>query len=169
MSEESPKVALVRLVRIFNAHGVEFMIIGGQAEGIFGSPRVTYDVDFCYRRTKENLQRLASALRELNPRLRGAPPDLDYIIDARSLALGNNFTFTTDIIDLDLLGFVEPIGAFEDLLRHAEKHQIEGMDVLTISLDDLIKVKSFIRRPKDTDSLMQLAAIKQARARQGGS
>lgn len=59
-------------------HGVRFIVIGGQAESIMGSPRLTYDADLCYQRTADNLERLASALQEINPTLRGAPPDLPF-------------------------------------------------------------------------------------------
>ena len=63
---------------------------------LLGSPLPTFDVDLCYRRTKDNLQRLAEALQELRPTLRGAPGDLPFRLDAESLALGANFTFNTD-------------------------------------------------------------------------
>jgi predicted nucleotidyltransferase len=49
--------ALEEIARIMTDHGVEFIVIGGQAEAAFGSPRITYDVDLCYRRTADNLQR----------------------------------------------------------------------------------------------------------------
>ena len=64
------------LAELLTRHGVEFVVIGGQAETLFGSPRVTFDIDLCYRRTAENLERLAAALREMKVTLRGAPPDL---------------------------------------------------------------------------------------------
>jgi len=44
-----------------------------------GSARVTYDVDLCYRRTSDNLERLAAALRTLSLALRGAPLDLKFM------------------------------------------------------------------------------------------
>src|SRR3954454_22212943 len=110
MPDESPKARLERIAEIFVRHGVEFIVIGGQAEYLFGSPRVTYDVDLCYRRDKENLDRLAAALVELKPKLRGAPPDVPVVLDAHALAFGNNYTFETTIGPLDLLGYVEPIG-----------------------------------------------------------
>jgi hypothetical protein len=66
----APSSALEQIARLLAAHGVEFLVIGGQAEAAFGSPRVTYDVDLCHRRTAANLERLAAALRELNPSLR---------------------------------------------------------------------------------------------------
>jgi hypothetical protein len=109
------------------------------------------------------LEKLAAAVKELKPTLRGAPPDLPFILDARSLALGSNFTFETTAGNLDLLGWVEPIGDFEAILKNAESYSLGDLTIKTISLDDLIRVKEHIRRPKDRDSLYQLKAIKQIR------
>lgn len=138
-------------------HGVEFLVIGGQAEVLHGGGRLTYDIDFCYRRTADNLLRLANALRELKPTLRGAPPDLPFRIDAQSLALGSNFTFDT------------AFGGFDDLIRRADDFEFGGHLLRGISLDDLIRIKQHINRPKDRESLMQLLAIKHVREEQGGS
>src|SRR5437016_2567085 len=103
MSDPSPDTSrLERIAELLLKHGVRFIVIGGQAEYLFGSPRVTYDVDLCYERTADNLERLAQALRELKPSLRGVPPELPFVIDARALALGSNFTFNTKLGDLDL-------------------------------------------------------------------
>lgn len=169
MADDSAgKSSLRKFVELFAGHPVEFIVIGGQAENLFGSPRVTYDFDFCYRRTAENLQRLAGALRTLNPTLRGAPPDLPFQLDARALALGSNFTFKTPLGSLDLLGWVEPIGDFDALAAHAESYRLGDLTVRTISLEHLIRVKEHIRRPKDRDSLFQLHAIRQIREAGGG-
>src|SRR5262249_54245696 len=127
MFEKLPPARLEHFARILLRHDVRFIVIGGQAEYIFGSPRVTYDTDLCYERSAENLTRLAGALKELNVHLRNAPRDLPFIIDSRSLALGNNFTFTTDVGDLDLLGYVEPIGDFHALDRRAGDYDIDGL------------------------------------------
>ena len=167
MPDESPPTRLESLAQLFARHGVEFLVIGGQAEYLFGSPRVTYDVDFCYRRTRDNLEKLAAALKELKPTLRGAPADLPLLLDARALALGNNYTFQTAYGDVDLLGTVEPIGDYDALVQHAETHRVGSLDLKTISLDDLIKVKEHIRRPKDRDSLFQLQAIQRLRNETG--
>src|SRR5215218_4115452 len=96
MQEEPADVTrLEHAAQLLTRHRVNFLVIGGQAEYLFGSPRVTYDVDLCYQRSGENLERLAAALRELKPTLRGAPPDVPVVLDARALALGNNYTFNT--------------------------------------------------------------------------
>lgn len=162
MPGESP-IPIEILAEILVANGVEFIVIGGQAETIFGSPRVTFDVDLCYRRTRENIQRLAEALKNIKPTLRGADPGLPFRADAPTLQAGLNFTFSTEAGDLDLLGYVEPIGDYDKLLVSAERHAIGKLELLTISLEDLIRVKQHINRSKDRESLLQLLAIKRIR------
>ena len=132
-------------------HGVEFIVVGGQAEALMGSARVTYDVDLCYRRTSENLERLATALATLNLTLRGAPAELKFRLDD----------------PLDLLGSLEPIGTYGDLLPHAETVFIGGHPTRVIGLDDLIRIKRSIGRPKDRESLLHLEAIKRLREQEG--
>ncbi len=163
MADDTAKSLLEQVVEILARHGVEFIVVGGQAESLFGSPRVTYDVDLCYRRNRDNLERLAAALRDIKPTLRGAPPDLPFRIDALALGLGSNFTFSTPFGDLDLLGTIEPIGTYDDILRGAEEYEVGPYTVRTINLDDLIRVKQHIQRPKDRDSLFQLLAIRRIR------
>lgn len=48
--------------------GVEFVLIGGAAMGLQGSPHVTQDMAFCYERSRPNLERLAKALKPNHPR-----------------------------------------------------------------------------------------------------
>jgi len=167
MADDIRKSAIEKVAGELAAHGVEFIVIGGQAELIYGSSRVTYDVDLCYRRTADNLQRLAAALKNLNPSLRGAPADLPFTIDARSLALGNNFTLVTSLGSVDLLGWVEPVGDYEQLQKHCDRVRVGEIDLQIISLEDLIRVKQFIRRPKDEEALRQLLAIQKIRRESG--
>jgi hypothetical protein len=113
----------------------------------------------CYRRTPQNLERLATALSTLNLTLRGAPPELKFRLDAQALALGQNDTFEVDGEDpLDFLGYLEPIGTYDDLLSHIETVMISGRPIQVIGLDDLIRIKRHISRPKDRESLLQLEA-----------
>jgi predicted nucleotidyltransferase len=154
---------LEKIAAVLLRHHVEFLVVGGQAEVLMGSPRVTYDTDLCYRRTAENLDRLAAAIKEVNPSLRDAPLDLPFILDAQSLAFGNNYTLNTDVGPLDLLGWVEPLGNYESLLPAAETYSLGNVAVRTIGLNDLIHVKQHIGRAKDRESLLQLLAIRSLR------
>jgi predicted nucleotidyltransferase len=163
--EQSP---LERFCAVLAEHGVEFIIVGGQAEALMGGARVTYDVDLCYRRTPDNLERLATALGTLNLTLRGAPPELKFRLDAQALALGQNYTFEVDgEWPLDFLGYLEPLGTYEDLLPHVETVSIGGRPTQVIGLDDLIRIKRYLGRPKDRESLLQLEAIKRLREHEG--
>src|SRR5207247_10275348 len=100
--------------------------------------------------------------------LRGAPPELKFRVDAQALALGQNYTFEVDgQYPLDFLGYLEPIGTYEDLLPHAETLDIAGRPTRVIGLDDLIRIKRYLGRPKDRESLLQLEAIKRLREREG--
>jgi predicted nucleotidyltransferase len=159
---------LERFCALLADHGVEFIVVGGQAEALMGGARVTYDVDLCYRRTSDNLERLATALATLDLTLRGAPPELKFRLDAPALALGQNYTFEVDgEYPLDLLGYLEPIGGYEELLPHSETVAIGGRATRVIGLDDLIRIKRYIGRPKDRESLLQLEAIKRLREQEG--
>jgi len=168
LDEPRDQSPLERFCAVLTAHGVEFIVVGGQAEALMGSARVTYDVDLCYRRTPDNLERLATALGTLKLTLRGAPPELKFRLDAQALALGQNYTFEVDgEYPLDFLGYLEPIGTYEDLLPHAEIVSIGGHATRVIGLDDLLRIKRYLGRPKDKESLLQLEAVKRLREQEG--
>lgn len=163
MGDDTAKTPFEQIVELLALRKVQFIVIGGQAETLYGSARVTYDLDLCYRRTPENLRRLADALKVLKPTLRGAPPDLPFRMDAESLALGSNFTLRTLAGDLDLIGHVEPLGGYDELSKRAETIRVGDVDLKVIALDDLIRIKQHLDRPRDHDSLRHLLAIKRLR------
>lgn len=168
MDEPREHSPLERFCALLAEHGVEFIVVGGQAEALMGSARVTYDVDLCYRRQSDNLERLAAALSTLTLTLRGAPPDLKFRIDAQALALGQNYTFEVDgEFPLDLLGYLEPIGTYDALLPNTEVVSLGGHPVRVIGLNDLIRIKRYLGRPKDRESLLQLEGIRRLREQEG--
>jgi hypothetical protein len=136
------------LVRLADA-GVDFVLIGGLAAGAHGSAYPTYDVDVAYARDPDNLERLASVLSELHATLRGAPPDVPFILDAKSLAAGGNFTFDTDLGKLDILAYPAGAPEYEALRADAFESTLEGRPVRVASLDHLIAMKEAAGRPHD--------------------
>jgi predicted nucleotidyltransferase len=147
--------------------GVEFIVIGGAAATIHGSARVTRDVDIVYRRTAENLRRMVDALSPYSPYLRGAPAGLPFLWDENTLRRGLNFTLTTSIGDLDLLGEVTGGGNFEALLAHSSPVQAFGIECLCLNLDKLIQVKRAAGRPKDLEVIAELEALREERGEAG--
>lgn len=153
------------LLRTLSDGGVEFILIGGVAATVHGSARLTLDLDAVYGRSPENLRRLALALTPYHPYLRGAPPGLPFRWDAATLQRGLNFTLTTDLGDLDLLGEIIGGGTYDALLPASVRIQVFGVDVRCLSLQQLIDVKRAAGRPKDLEAIAELEAIREEQDR----
>ncbi|MGH7324567.1 MAG: hypothetical protein ACREJ9_07960 [Candidatus Rokuibacteriota bacterium] len=154
------------IVRVLAEGGVEFVVVGGLAATMHGSARLTYDVDVVYRRTADNMRRLVLTLTPYHPYLRGAPPGLPFRWDAATLHRGLNFTLTTDIGDLDLLGEITGGGDYETLLPQSPGIQVFGIECRCLGLPALVQVKRAAGRPKDLEAIAELEAILEER-RQG--
>lgn len=139
---------------------MRFVVIGGFAARLRGSPSLTNDIDICYARDRKNLEALAAALRELEARLRGAPEGLPFSLDARTLAAGDHFTFATRAGNLDVLGTPSGSGGFQDLVRAADEMDLGGISVPVSAIEDLMRMKRAAGRPKDLIELEVLAALK---------
>ena len=153
------------LIRRLGAADIRFVLIGGFAGTILGSPRTTVDLDIVYARDEENLARLATALEPLQPRLRGAPPGLPFVLDPATLARGLNFTLTTRLGDLDLLGEVIGGGGYEDLLPHTRRIGVFDTEVAVVTLPQLIRLKRAAGRPRDLVALAELEALLEEQGR----
>jgi hypothetical protein len=92
------------LLRALSGAGARFIIVGGAAATAHGCARLTQDLDLVYDRSPENLRRIVSALAPHDPYLRGAPPGLPFSFDVETLRRGLNFTLTSKLGDVDLLG-----------------------------------------------------------------
>jgi hypothetical protein len=141
-------------------HDVRFVVIGGFAAALRGSPMMTGDVDICPARHDGNLDRLAEALRSLNARLRGAPADVPFVLDGRTLEAGDHFTFATDTGPIDCLGTPAGTDGFVDLDASASDEDLDGLVVRVASLDDLIRMKRAADRPQDRIAIEWLSALR---------
>ena len=159
-----------RALEALTDEGVRFVLIGGLAANMHGSHHVTLDVDICYARDRVNLERLANALRALHARLRGAPPDVPFLLDAHTLEAGDSFTFSTDAGPLDCLATPSGTTGFAALDANAVEAQLHGMKIRVTALDDLIRMKRAAGRPKDRVMLEELGALREeteGRGREG--
>jgi predicted nucleotidyltransferase len=148
-----------KLLPLFVNGDVEFILIGGVAGNVLGSARLTFDVDIVYNRSQANLERIAELLKPLSPYLRGAPPGLPFVLDVPALRNGLNFTLTTKLGDLDLLGEVVGGGGYRDLLPHTFVVEAFGVKFRCVDLPTLIKLKRAAGRPKDLESIAELQAL----------
>ena len=148
-------------LKLLGEHAVECVIIGGVAATLYGSTILTNDLDVCYARNPANLERLANALRSVHARLRNAPADVPFVLDAETLRKGLNFTFTTDVGSLDLLGEVRGLGYFPEVVEGSVIFELFGYRFPVLDLPKLIIAKRTAGRAKDLIAIPELEAIQQ--------
>ena len=147
-------------------HGVEYILIGGLAARLHGSPLLTDDVDITPSARADNLRRLVAALRELGAELRvaGLEDGLPFDFDERSFHSTTAMTLTTREGPLDLCFRPEGTGGYDDLAEHAEKYEVFGLMIRVASLDDVIRSKQAAGRDVDLQALPTLHALRERKA-----
>lgn len=155
-----------QIVEVLNRHKVEYVLVGGYAAQLYGARRPTYDIDITPSTTMKNLERLASALRELGAGIRvdDQVDGLSFDCSAESLRGMRMLNLRTRFGDLDVT--FEPAGfpdGYADLVHGAEAHTIGSITVKVAALDDVITSKSAAARPKDLDALPELMRIARGR------
>ncbi len=156
-----------KILEVLGDARVNYVLIGGGAMIAHGSAYVTRDVDICYDRSRQNLKRLAEALRPFHPRLRGAPLELPFLWDEETLRSGMNFTLTTDLGDIDLLGEVSGLGSYADALASSQPMVAYGRRCQVLSLEALIRTKKAAGRSKDLAGVVELEALLNMRNKEG--
>jgi len=144
---------------------VEFIVVGGLAATVHGSARLTQDVDVVYARTDANITRLVAALAPFRPYLRGAPAGLPFDWSEATIRRGLNFTLTTTVGDIDLLGEITGGGCYEMLEKHTISVDLFDHECKCIDLVWLIKTKRAAGRPRDFEAIAELEALLEERDR----
>jgi len=163
---------LARAVQVLDRHGVEYLVVGGSAARAYGAKRLTHDSDCLVGQDKDNILRLAGALRELNARLRISglsdeeSAQLPVHIDA-ILSQGGFSNWRTDAGDLDIMAELrDRTGAsrrYCDLTGDAQVLDYDGRRIRVASLAAIVESKEFANRPKDQEALPELHQIQQSR------
>jgi len=160
-AEFRPREILERLT----ARGVDFVVVGGFAAVIHGSPRLTQDLDLCCARDPANLQALGELLIALNARLYGIEEELPFVADERTLRGTEILTLQTDLGKVDLLANPEGSPSYPALKASAERVDIEGLLISVASISALVAMKRAAGRPKDLADIAELEVIERLRGR----
>ena len=154
-------VLLDRLIK----GGVDFVVIGGIAAVVHGSPRNTFDLDICFATDDANLDALGAVLVGLRARLKGVTEELPFVADARTLRQVELLTLRTPDGDIDLLAKPRGAPSYDTLRRNAERYDVAGSIVRVASLADLMAMKQEADRPRDRADLVELETISRLRRR----
>lgn len=152
-----------RIFRALVVRGVDFVVIGGIAAVVHGSPRVTQDLDVSFAVDSGNLEMLGAALISLEARLRGVPDDVPFAPDAATLRRVDVLTLDTSAGALDVLARPKGAPPYEELRRGADRYDVGGFAVLVASIPHLIAMKRAAGRPKDVADIVELEAIQRLR------
>ncbi len=155
------------LLEVLVRHQVAFVLIGGFAAVVHGSPVPTRDVDITPETSPENLNRLSAALKDLDARVRSedAPEGLAFSHDARSLASAETWNLSTRHGDLDISMVPSGTAGYDDLRRDAVEVVVRGTPIRIASLADVVRSKDAANRDKDRRAL---PVLRQILARQKG-
>ena len=149
----------VEICAVLCDEGVEFVVLGGFAAIIHGSPLPTEDIDVIPSRSGANLERLATALTRLEAKIRTGDEPIETRIDAASIRnMPHMLNLVTRFGDIDLV--FTPAGTltnYEQWLERSRRAQLrDGLVVAVADLDDIIASKAAANRPKDQRSLPYL-------------
>ncbi|MDO8735079.1 MAG: hypothetical protein Q7K21_07990 [Elusimicrobiota bacterium] len=154
------------LFKKLNKNKIKYIVAGGLAVNLHGIPRLTYDVDLLVNMEEENLKRLLKLLKSL-----GFKPKIPVIIsdfvnpEKRDNWIKNKnmkaFCLRNEkwaISELDILIDV-PVD-YKDAISKAVFYRVRDIDVPTVSINDLIKMKKNTGRLQDESDIKHLKRLK---------
>lgn len=123
---------------------VHYVVAGGYAAQLYGSVRMTTDIDITPERSGDNLNRLATAIRELGGGVRvdDLEDGLPFDTSAEALAGVKTLNLRTPVGDIDLTFEPDGTNGYEDLVRGAQTRNVGTVQVLVASLTDVIRSKT---------------------------
>jgi hypothetical protein len=145
---------------------VEFVLVGGFAATAYGSTLLTQDMDVCLRLTRDNLIRLQEAVADLHPVHRMTPRRLPLQLTPETCRDRENLYLDTDFGQLGCWGAIQGVGDFEQVKARSVEIALPAGVCRILNLDALIQAKEALGRPRDSESVLQLKAIRQRRQQQ---
>jgi hypothetical protein len=146
--------------------GLEFVVIGGVCVVYHGVPVATFDLDICCPFGEENVRRIESAVKDLNPVHRLTANKLPLELTQSSFASLKNLYLQTDMGKLDCLGEVAGIGNYQEVFKQSISHSMSFGEFRMLNLDALIAAKTAAGREKDLDAVRLLRAVKERNEQQ---
>jgi hypothetical protein len=147
------------LFRVFSAHRVRYLIIGGQASILYGAAHFSQDLDIWIDPRDDNVRRFVGAMEDLGARVHKLTPPL-----ARAyLDRGHGFHFLVPLregrVYLDVMGRPPRVGSFTAAWKRSESMPTPWGRLPVVSIPDLVELKK-TNRPADYDVITRLALIR---------
>ena len=126
---------------------------------------MTADADITPARDRENLERLAAALGELNARVYTdtVPEGLAFDCSVAMLERSEMWNLVTSAGRLDIAFAPAGTEGFDDLCRDAVRFDVYGVELLAASLEDIVRSKKAADRPQDRQDVLIIREMLRSR------
>jgi hypothetical protein len=145
-----------RIFAALHAERVGYVAVGGIAVIAHGVVRATVDVDVVPSPDQEDLARLAVAIRSLEGVPHGEPATP---VTAELLGRDANMRFDTAVGQLDVLSAEPYRRLYPDLRARAAVVDLDGVEIVVASRNDLIRLKAGTGRDRDLLDIGDLLAL----------
>ncbi len=143
---------LKQLLLAFNAFGVEYLVVGGYAVGVYAEPRATKDLDLFIRSEAANSEAVYRALASYGAPIAGLTP-VDFQNDPNSV-----FQIGMPPARIDILQGIDGV-TFEEAWADRVVAKLGDIEANVISAKHLIQNKTHTGRLRD---LADAEAIREA-------
>ena len=140
-------------IKALNDSKVDYILVGGYAVILHGHSRTTGDMDIWVRKTKENYLRIIRAFDEFGMPL--------FDMTEKNFLFNDKidvFSFGVPPSSIDLMTDAKGLD-FGDAFKNSSIHELEGIKVRVIHVNDLIKQKKAVNRPKDQNDIEHLKPL----------
>ncbi len=144
----------VDLLRLFAAHKVRYLIVGGYAAMRYSQPRFTKDLDVWLEPSVENAKNISADFREFGM------PMIDVTLEDFSRE-GLQYMVGRTPVLFDFLTSLPQMN-FSHCWENKTSEQEKGFAVHYLGVNDLIRAKTIANRPQD---LMDISDIKRSQNR----
>jgi hypothetical protein len=137
------------ILKAFNAHSVQYLIVGAHALSVHAEPRATKDLDLFVRSAPENAQAIFRALAEFGAPLAGMSP--------ADFADGSTFQLGQPPERIDVLQKIDGV-TFDEAWPNRIEGTVDGIPACVISREDMIRNKLASGRLQDLADVEKLRA-----------
>lgn len=147
---------ILKVLSTLTKHQVQFLLMGGQACVFYGAAEFSRDTDIALLLDPANLDRLRSALDELQARRIAVPPfDPDYLKRGHAVHFRCQ-NQEANGVRLDVMAVMRNVAPFEELWQRRRTLEVgEGLHIELMGVDDLVKAKK-TQRDKDWPMIRRL-------------
>ncbi|MCX6591197.1 MAG: hypothetical protein NTZ56_06705 [Acidobacteria bacterium] len=143
------------LAQLFQENGLEAVMLGNAGAALQGAPVTTVDVDFMFRPTRVNVNKLKKIAKAL-----------DATIFRPFYPISGLYRLSreSDLLQVDFMVRADGVRSFEGLRARSSRFDFDGASLLVASLEDIIKSKEAAGRPRDLAVMYVLKEAAQQKA-----